>query len=213
VDIKRVYKPKLVELSYFQTSRLFYFDRMIKRILNVEGDIVECGVGHGRSLLMLALLIKSNGIQKKIWGFDSFEGFPEPTEEDKSIRNSKKGEWGDTSIQKVLELLYDSGLDFNFVGSNIVLVKGFVKDTLRTFSGKISLLHIDLDLYDGYKSTLEQLYPRMSKHGIIIFDEYMTTTEYKKFPGAQKAISEFFGEDKHKIKYDSITGKYYYVVS
>ena len=66
-------------------------------IEKIPGDIVECGVGRGRSILILAtlndLLSSSESGQRKIYGYDSFAGFPEPTAEDKSARNPKKGEW------------------------------------------------------------------------------------------------------------------------
>lgn len=42
----------------------------------MPGDIVEAGVYRGRSLIALGLLLKEIGSSKKIYGFDSFSGFP-----------------------------------------------------------------------------------------------------------------------------------------
>ncbi len=42
----------------------------------LDGDIVEAGVFNGKSLLSTALLLKRLGSKKKVYGFDSFSGFP-----------------------------------------------------------------------------------------------------------------------------------------
>ena len=48
-----------------------------------------------KSFQMLKLLNES----KKIFGFDSFCGFPNPTKEDRSPRNPKKGDWNILSYE------------------------------------------------------------------------------------------------------------------
>lgn len=42
----------------------------------VEGDIVEAGVFRGSSLIAMGIMLKELGSEKKIYGFDSFSGFP-----------------------------------------------------------------------------------------------------------------------------------------
>lgn len=42
----------------------------------MPGDIVEAGVYKGSSLLAIALYLKELGSEKKVYGFDSFAGFP-----------------------------------------------------------------------------------------------------------------------------------------
>ena len=49
----------------------------------------------------------------------------------------------------------------------------------------VSLINLDLDLYEPSKIVLESLYPRLSKNGIIILDNYKT------FYGETKAVNEF----------------------
>jgi hypothetical protein len=112
----------------------------------------------------------------------------------------------------VEKLLNDSGLGPGFVASQVTLVRGYFEDTLGKFTGKaVALLHIDVDLYDSYKCTLKELYPRVATGGVIMFDEYMGTGEHAYFPGAQRAIDEFLGERRSEIRRDSNTGKYYLV--
>ncbi len=181
-------------------------------IKDIEGDIVECGVGQGHSFLIFAFLVKEELKGRKLWGFDSFEGFPQPSNEDRSLRNAQKGEWGDTSVKSVLNLLKQYGIEANFIDSQITLVKGFFNESLKKYRGsKIALLHIDADLYESYLTVLRQLYPKVAKGGLVVFDEYMETGNLLNFPGAQKAIDECFGDSVQAFSRDKATGKYYLV--
>ena len=42
----------------------------------IPGDIVEAGVFRGSSLIAIAMYLKEIGSDKKVYGFDSFYGFP-----------------------------------------------------------------------------------------------------------------------------------------
>lgn len=75
----------------------------------------------------------------------------------------------------------------------------------------IALLHLDVDLYLSYKVVLEKFYCKVTKGGIILFDEYLGGLDYLKFPGAYKAISEFLGDKIKKIKKDPDTGKFFII--
>ncbi len=193
-------------------AKFLYLKRMLDIVHNIKGDIVECGVGRGRSVLMLAFLTHDEGSRRKIWGFDSFAGFPEPVKEDQSIRNVKKGDKDLHSIESVTAFFVSAGLPVEFVRSQITLIKGFFNESLSKYRGEgIALLHLDGDLYESYKDPLRMLYPKVAPGGIILFDEYLNTTEHTKYPGAQKAIDEFFGDRIKNIKRDVSTGKYYII--
>jgi len=205
--MKGVVYPKL---DLAEAARFHYFSGMFEKIGNLEGDIVECGVGWGRSLLYLSLLSRLESKGRNIWGFDSFEGFPEPANEDVSPRDPKKGEWK-TDIASVYQQLKESGLDKLFIDTQITLIKGFFEDSLSKYTGnKIALLHADADLYKSYKTIYDALFERVVPNGIIMFDEYMNTFEYEKWPGAKKAIDETFLKNC-ELKRDTSSGKYYAV--
>lgn len=171
---------------------------------------MECGVGKGRTFQMLALLNDMEGFKKSLFGFDSFEGFPEPTEEDKSERNPQKGEWNHSTARQVYEGL--DKLKLKNSSNRIWIYEGFFETSLNKFNTPISLLHLDVDLYQSYKTCLEKLYPLVSnKGGVIMFDEYANENEVKAFPGAKKAIDEYLGERAKEIKRDEIFGKYYLI--
>jgi len=146
--------------------RFLYQKRLMEMIRDMDGDIVECGVGAGQTFLYWAILTYDEGRNRRIWGFDSFEGFPEPTVEDTSPRSPKKGEWAVGSVQSTHDLLVASGLAAEWVRSRVTLVKGFFKDSLPKYTGsQIALLHIDADLYQSYKTSLELLYPKVCPGG------------------------------------------------
>ncbi len=198
-------------MTYSNISRFLYFERFLQHIRDVEGDIVECGVGCGDSFVMLSILAKREGVGRRVWGFDSFEGFPQPTAEDQSPRNPQRAEWK-SDLDAVVQKLRLAGLDEHFVNRQGTLVPGFFETSLELFRGKqIALLHLDCDLYRSYQVCLETLYPFVPPNGIVAFDEYVNTGQLRSFPGAQRAIDEYLGEQRDLIVSDRDTGQYYLV--
>jgi len=84
---------KYHQLNIGNINNVIYWSKFFEMVKDVKGDIVECGVARARSLIILSTLNKIYGLDRQIYGYDSFEGFPEPTIEDVSFRNTKKGEW------------------------------------------------------------------------------------------------------------------------
>ena len=66
---------------------------------------------------------------------------------------------------------------------------------------KISILHLDCDLYDSYKHCFENLSNKISKDGMIILDEYFKNNELNIFPGAVAATSEYIIENNLKVSF------------
>ena len=168
-----------------------YFTHVMSKVNNKSGTFVELGFGLGTSANLIVNLMNRGVLDKRdIWLFDSFEGFPEPTEEDRRHpsynRNAVKGEWK-VPIEPALEIA-------DKISTNVQVTKGFVEDTLphSYHGGDIAILHIDLDLYSAYKTTLDSLYSKVIKGGVILFDEYKSPIQYKNFPGASIAVDEFF---------------------
>ena len=211
---------KYHQLNVGNIGRVMYWQNFFNMIKGVEGDIVECGIGRGRSLLIIAainsMLVEKDGGQRQIFGYDSFEGFPEPTVEDMSPRNPQKGEWSKSpsgrytySEEFILQVLESA--DVSLYDQSITLTKGFFSDSLRSHPERpISLLHIDSDLYLSYLSVLESLFRRVSPGGIIVFDDFRNEQNHigEPFPGSRHAVSEFLGDNVSKLK-TSILGTYY----
>lgn len=179
-----------------------------ERVSRVPGDVVECGVERGRSFLCLAHLVESEGPSRRLWGYDSFEGFPEPSAEDASSRTTKKGQFSQTSVADVLLVMKQAGIQKEFIEKRVTLVPGFFDKSLKSSSpDTIALLHLDVDLYQSYRDCLDVLYPKVSPGGVILFDEY----EDKEFPGAKKAVDEFFGAKNVAVQQSPVSLKYFAV--
>jgi hypothetical protein len=193
----------------FEKNHFNFLNNIFNKILNTDGSIVECGIGYGKSFLIFSELIKSNKVDKNLWGFDSFEGFPEPSDFDKSSRNPQKGEWGKSSLKLIKNLLKNIEENDSYL-KNINIVKGFIDETLPKYKNNIcsiALLHLDLDLYDSYKTALENLWEIVTKGGVVIFDEY----RHPKWPGATMAIDQFFKNKGQVIIKDNQSNRHYLI--
>ena len=167
----------------------------------VPGCIVEMGYGYGISFSTLAYLSQNEG--RRIYSYDSFKGFPDPSFQDISIRTPKKGDWSHRTKQEAIVQLMDFGIEDL---SRFYFIEGFVEESLQKLAPEeeICFLHVDLDLYSGYKISLEKLWPLVASGGIVLFDEYNDL----KWPGATKAINEFIQLNSLEIRRHT-SGKYY----
>jgi hypothetical protein len=185
--LPRVYRGAL--------DRYLYFKDMVEKVRTVEGDIVECGVSIGHGALLLTLFSDYIETPRTYYGFDSFEGFPEPVEKDETTPIKGKGFWANPP-DTVLKVLRDGRLNEDVIRERIRLVKGWFDKTLPRYEGGIALLHLDCDLYESYKLALETLYDKVQPGGVIMFDEYGDT----RWPGATKAIDEFFSDKPETVR-------------
>ncbi|MHB8469961.1 MAG: TylF/MycF/NovP-related O-methyltransferase [Gaiellaceae bacterium] len=195
-------------------ERLLYFERLLERVDGVEGDVVECGVANGGGLAALAALVRSSGRRRRLVGFDSWEGLPEPTAQDFAggAGIARRGLFSTVRVEDVEFTLRRFGFSTNEIAENVLLVPGWLAETLPRYDGAIALLHADVDLYTSYLECLEQLWPRLSAGGIVAFDEYRD--DRTDWPGAERAIDEFFGRldaSSYSIEQDARSGKYFAV--
>ncbi len=207
----RKYDLLRFEHNYKYVSRFMHFESLFKEIEHISGSIVECGVGPGRSLFDFAVISTAPGQRARhICGLDTFEGIPDATPPDGRWNSRIRGTWS-YSMEHVRENLLLAGLDEEFVRTNITLIPGEFGLSLPTldseWSGEgIALLHIDVDLYDSYRLVLEHLYDHVVPGGIITFDEYGLAN----WPGATRAIDEFFEDKPEEIVRSPVTDRYYY---
>lgn len=208
----QITKSNGIAASHKLLNNYRYFIDKFSRISDIDGDIVECGVGFGHTLLLINQLAYVENKGRKVWAFDSFEGFPEPAEEDVSIRNPKKGEWKVITPSDLDDILFRRCQLPQEARTSLTVTKGYFNDTLpKNNIKKIALLHLDVDLYESYKTCLQNLYSLVSAGGIILFDEYKQRDTQKVFPGAAIAIDEFFKDKKETIQYDEVFDKYYVI--
>ena len=209
VRLARSRKYYLHEYSHNakHVTRFMHFQHLLSSLQDVEGNIVECGVGPGLSLFDFAMISRAIGKPRHMFGYDSFDGLPDPTTADGS-QNARSAGLFSFSIEHVRDQLRLAGLDEHFIDSNITLVRGDLAATLPSYDeGTIALLHIDVDLYESYRTTLENLYDHVAPRGIIAFDEY----RQRQWPGATAAIDDFFADKPEKPQRSQFAARYFAV--
>lgn len=155
----------------------------------ISGSFVECGVYKGGSGAIFAAVAKQN-VNRHVWLFDSWEGFPEPGERDLDFPSKHERILG--AEEKVRDILFRQ---LQLDSARVHLVKGWFADTLpRKEIGTIALLHLNCDLYESTKHCLEQLYDDVIKGGCI------TITDYRLFKGSEEAVNEFIERRNLKVK-------------
>jgi hypothetical protein len=197
---------------YRQTAgRLFYFQEMLERVRAAQGDVVECGVSIGHGILSFMMLGEMMGRDRRVWGFDSFEGFPVCTEADRKSDGTHQVRHGyyATPLRMVTQVLEDGRVSPSLIEKNLRTVKGYFDRTLGQYEGRIAVLHLDCDLYESYRTCLAALYEKVVPGGVIMFDEY----EDDSFPGARRAVDEFFADKPERpAEYNRYLYRKYYVV-
>jgi O-methyltransferase len=173
---------------------------IIATVARTGGLIAECGVYRGATLLGMAHTLSTmRAPDYHLVGFDSFEGFPEPVQQDTLSdgmyhTRALKGFFRDTSYEELSRKVHALGF-----GDQITLVKGYFDQTLSAWRDKsFALVHLDCDLYESYLHCLNFFYPRVKPGGYLVFDEYDFIADV--YPGAQKAIDLFLADKPEKIQ-------------
>jgi hypothetical protein len=187
--------------AYTMTSpeRLFSLIQAVRHVCAAEipGDVVECGVWRGGSMMAVArTLIECGERARPLHLFDTFEGMSSPGERDVDIDGREAGSllqsqrkddpqsvWCIAPLEEVRAGLASTGYDM----SQVHFVKGKVEDTLPAHAPtRIAILRLDTDWYESTRHELEQLYPRLSAGGILIVDDY------GHWAGCRQAVDEYF---------------------
>ncbi len=196
---------------------LAHYEAM-KLAVNIPGEIVECGVFKGTSLMRFALMRQIMGGQNsaRIFGFDVFSNkYPKTKYKEDNIQ---RDHWINTAGAKSIgdkqlkKLFLKKGI------KNFNLIPGDVNKTIPKFikrnpGFKISLLNIDIDFVEPTLTTLKYFYNCVSKGGIILFDNYAgkgNSGEY--LFGDTKGIDDFFKDKSIVIKRFSFTARPCYLV-
>lgn len=163
-------------------DRRFNLYNLAKAWAPLEGDLAECGANVGRgSYLMLA---SNRHNSKHLYAFDSFEGLSEPVEADRPQDQQAKA-WAahEFSVGEDVARRNLSAFEGRFT-----LLKGWIPERFAEVAGKqFSLVHIDVDLYEPTRASVEFFWPRLNVGGLIVCDDYGS----RRCPGARKAMDDF----------------------
>ena len=169
----------------------------------IQGAVVECGVWRGGSMMAVARTLKSLGVEDRdLFLFDTFEGMSEPGIHDVATTGETAKELMDRSSRTQEDLVWCyAPLDqvkramalTNYSEARMHFIPGRVEHTITEAApDKIALLRLDTDWYESTRHEMEQLFPRLSRGGVLILDDY------GHWQGARRAVDEYF--QGHQVK-------------
>jgi hypothetical protein len=194
----QIYDSFLKDTDVGRLQKILARYELFKKIIDVPGDICECGVFKGSGVftwVKLMMLFKPNN-KFNVVGFDLFNNKKKKLKFKYKI-DKKVQAWHVPGTIKESEILKRCN---KWKFKNIKLYAGDVKITTKkyvkeNFGSRISLLYLDVDNYDGTLAILKNLYNKMAKGGLIAFDEYGL-----KGHGESDAVDKFFDKKKVKLK-------------
>ena len=168
----------------------------------ITGDMVECGVAAGGSVMAMAVTLLDLGKSDRgLWLYDTFKGMPALTEHDIGCfdtpamklfnkRHNQEGEWIRFSVEDVKTNVLSTG----YPEAQFHFVQGKVEESLlKTVPERIALLRLDTDWYESTKSEMETLFPRVAPGGLILLDYNF------RWMGSRKAVDEYIAQNGIRI--------------
>lgn len=191
-------------------SRFLARADLFRKVLDVHGVVIDGGVNAGSSLMtfaQLSAILEPVNYTRKIIGFDTFTGLTEIHKKDrnpgKTSPHVRKGGFAakgyDQDILKAVKI-FDSNRNLGHI-PKVEIIKGDVRETMPKYLKDnphlvVSLLHLDMDIYEPTKAAIETFLPRMPKGAMIIFDE----VNQPGYPGETLAVLETMGIRNLRIK-------------
>lgn len=159
---------------------------------NVAGDFIETGAWRGGAAIFMRGVLKAYDVMDRIvWVADSFKGLPKPTG-DKYKQDIKDHLWTYDQLRVSLKDVKANFLKYGLLDSQVKFVAGWFKDTLPSAPiEKLALLRLDGDMYESTMDALQALYPKLSRGGYVIVDDYC-------LPQAKEAVKDFRSQMKIK---------------
>ncbi len=184
-------------------KRFLAHSQLFLQTLEVPGDIAELGVFRGLGLMTWANLLEAHCVgdrTKTVYGFDNWRGFTQIDAADGAHFDQTQKEVGGFSPEAFYDELQSAIGIFDsdrFVPwkARVKLIEGNLETTAPAFVAdnpgvRFSLVHFDCDLYQPTRAALEAFWPKLSRGGILLFDEYAI----KEWPGETLAVDEFLAD-------------------
>lgn len=184
------------DTNLFKTLKII---EIIENIKNVPGDIIEFGVWNGNTSILIKKILDIKKIKKKVYLFDHFKGLEHYSKKDSNVSLSYKGFY-QGKVKKIKKII-------SFF--NLKKIKIIDKDATQVIKEdfkktKFCLAVLDMDLYLPTVKVLDTIEEKISKKGIILFDEANKSL----WQGEKKAMNEFLKRNHKKYKKKIISKKY-----
>jgi len=196
---------------YTRSSLLVKFLVMYEvyqKFLHVPGVLMEFGTWWGQNLVLLENLraiLEPFNKQRKIIGFDTFAGYPQPTPKDGDSEVWQEGSYstsaGYMDYLKDLIKTHESGNVLGHLSGVHKLVQGDVAKTVPQYFSEspetiVAFAYFDMGLYEPTKIALQSIKPHLVSGSVILLDELT----WPEAPGEALAFKEVFRPGEYTIE-------------
>lgn len=152
----------------------------------IPGDFIETGVWRGGAIIFMRAILKAYDVKnRRVWAADSFAGLPKP---DPARYPADEGDelHVHPELAVSLENVRNNFEKYGLLDEQVCFLPGWFRDTLPSAPiDQLALIRLDGDLYESTYVALESLYPKLSKGGYLITDDYGACA------GCRKAVQDF----------------------
>lgn len=166
-------------------ERKYTVYQLLRSLQWLEGDIAECGTYNGSTAYFMALASEESDACRNIYLYDSFEGLSQPAAEDGSYWRAGDLACAEDVARKNLAIF-----------RNVHFLRGWIPTRFNEAAGcSFCFVHIDVDLYQPTRESIEFFFPRLQPGGMLVCDDY----GFESCPGARRAMDEFFNNKRERI--------------
>lgn len=177
------YKRFMDPGNWHSLDRKYALNELLKQVRHIGGDIAECGAYKGASAFLMCRALGTSSSLVHL--FDSFEGLAEPLSIDGTY-------WRKGSLSTGEQALRDTLAGFE----NYRVYKGWIPERFHEVdSFTFRFVHIDVDLFEPTRDSLQFFYPRLASGGMMLLDDH----GFRSCPGATKAAEEFFADKPEEL--------------
>lgn len=173
------------DLPFVQVqSRIFFLENIAKLVYarNMRGSVAEAGVYKGDYSKEINRVFPD----RKLYLFDTFEGFPERDIEAEDKKSDVSAEYlKQTSEDVVIKRMPHR--------ENCIVKKGYFPETVGGIEDDFVYVSLDMDLYQPTLAGIEYFYPRMVDGGIIAIHDYFSDA----YPNVRQSLKDY--ENEHHI--------------
>ena len=173
-------------------KRLENIEQCFRQIVddNIPGDFIETGVWRGGAVIFMKALLKDSNISdRNVWVADSFKGLPKPDEK-KYAEDKRDKFYTCAELAVPVEEVKKNFAKYGLLEGNVKFLKGWFKDTLPSAPVRaLAMLRLDGDMYGSTIDALTSLYPKLSKGGFIIIDDWS-------LKGCRQAVTDYRAANK-----------------
>jgi hypothetical protein len=169
----KVVRSNLLSEEWFK--KVAYFARLLDRVSDVDGDLAVCRVGVGKTLAVVASLLRSSGQKREVWGFDSWASSPQRNGRERPLQAPVPTPATLAEVRLRLQQMGFDRLD------GIRLIDGELPLTLERAPEQLAFVDLDLLALDEYVTCLESLWPQVRPGGIVSLGSFAAEGARRRF--------------------------------